>query len=634
MIKPQKSLSRKLSVTIILMAVPIFVLAMGIFYFWSRELYHQKSAERVFSIQRTAMQRIVKYMGAVETAAKSNSWLLEEYFTPDSLQSIAYRIVARNRSIISCSVGTEPDMFPQKVRYFSVYSFNNGDTIYSVSESGDGYYKYYEKSWYKTTRKTDKARWFNPFTDYTETTLNHSDAIASYCMPLHDSEGCIKGVLSTDCSFASLAQILSSMKLPYPNAYFILIGADGRYLIHPDKRLLFKKTVFSLGEVNDNIDLIALGHEMTSGRSGTMHLVLDNKKLHVSYSAVHGTDWSLGFVVPTEDMMGPFYLLTYVTIALIVAGLFVIMWLCYRVVQQNITPLKQLLDRTDKIARGQYDDIIPLSDKKDIVARLQNSFAAMQQAIMSHMGQIESKARKLEAYNEMQEEKLEMAELSIQRKDKFLSDVLNQMRRPIDVIRDTVQVLLDSQEIPEKELAGIASKMKYNTNQLLRMTLMIFDSSDTVAFDSSTYRRGDKVMCNQVARESIDYVQAHFVNVKVRFESEISDDFSIQTSYLFLMRTLREIVYNAAKYSDGQHICLSITKTPTTVRFTIEDVGPGLPPDSLDMIYKPFMKVDDLSDGLGLGLPLSKRHITGLGGELIYDADYKEGCRFIVELPL
>jgi signal transduction histidine kinase len=195
-------------------------------------------------------------------------------------------------------------------------------------------------------------------------------------------------------------------------------------------------------------------------------------------------------------------------------------------------------------------------------------------------------------------------------------------------------VLLNSLDIPEKELAEIDKKMNFNTNLLMRMVLMLFDSSDTMALDSSIYKKGDKVLCNQVGRESIDYVQTHFENVKVRFESEVSDDFSIKTSHLFLMRTLREIVYNAAKYSDGQHICLSITKTPTTVRFTIEDVGPGLPPDSLDMIYKPFMKVDDLSDGLGLGLPLSKRHITGLGGELIYDADYKEGCRFIVELPL
>jgi C4-dicarboxylate-specific signal transduction histidine kinase len=45
------------------------------------------------------------------------------------------------------------------------------------------------------------------------------------------------------------------------------------------------------------------------------------------------------------------------------------------------------------------------------------------------------------------------------------------------------------------------------------------------------------------------------------------------------------------------------------------------------------MKSDDLSEGFGLGLPLSKRHALCLGGDLIYDKDYKQGCRFIVEVP-
>ena len=52
-----------------------------------------------------------------------------------------------------------------------------------------------------------------------------------------------------------------------------------------------------------------------------------------------------------------------------------------------------------------------------------------------------------------------------------------------------------------------------------------------------------------------------------------------------------------------------------------------------EKIGKSFIKIDDLSEGLGLGLPLCKRQALSLGGDLIYDANYKEGCRFIVEMP-
>ena len=51
------------------------------------------------------------------------------------------------------------------------------------------------------------------------------------------------------------------------------------------------------------------------------------------------------------------------------------------------------------------------------------------------------------------------------------------------------------------------------------------------------------------------------------------------------------------------------------------------------MIFVPFTKVNDLSEGLGLGLPLCKSHIEKLGGYVTYDATYKEGCRIVIELP-
>lgn len=132
---------------------------------------------------------------------------------------------------------------------------------------------------------------------------------------------------------------------------------------------------------------------------------------------------------------------------------------------------------------------------------------------------------------------------------------------------------------------------------------------------------------------SINYTKEHFQGLKIKFESELSDEVRILTNHLYLMRTIRELLYNAAKYSDGEHIRLHISQATTSIRFIVEDTGPGLPdvPDAL--LYKPFMKMDDLSEGLGLGLPLSKRHALSLGGDLIYDRDYKDGCRFIVEMP-
>ena len=627
--KSRHSLSRSIGLGIVLMAVPIFMLSLGVYYMQSRKLFHQEAALRSNSILNTALQRAVNYMNAVETAAKANAWLLEENFTPDSLQAITHRIVTRNRSVISCSVGTEPGLFPQIGPYISVYTVNNGDTVYTVCESD---YEYFDKMWYQTVRKSNKACWINPFSDYNEATLDYNEAVASYCMPLH-AGGRIAGVFTTNFSFSTLARNIKGAEPPYPNAYFMLLGSDGRYLIHPNEHQLFKKTIFA--DAADDADLIALGHEMTAGKSGTTHATLGGEECHVVYSGVPDTNWSLALVIPSDEMMSSYNRMGYIILVLIFIGLIAIYLLAFRVVRQTITPINRLLDVTEKITNGHYDEaIIPLSDKKDAVAHLQNSFSAMQQSIVTNMSRIEHTAHEIGEYNLEENEKVEKAEEAIRRKDEFVSQVLSHVKSPLETLRECSYMLRDSLAIPDPELQRIAAKMNHSAVTLHRRVLMLFDVSDNRNSDAVMYKKSDDTPINQVAHDSVDYIQGLF-GLNIGFETELPGSFRVKTNRLYVMNTLRELLYNAAKYSDGQHILLRITETPKIVRFTIQDVGPGLPLESmsLDKLFKPFVKVDEKSEGLGLGLPLCKRHAERLGGNLTYDEDYKEGCRFFFDIP-
>lgn len=631
MIKTRYNLSRKLSLGIILVSTVIFILSLGTFYVMSRNLIRQEAVVDANSILNTALKRVVNYMNVVENAAKSNAWLLEENFTPDSLQSISQRIVARNKSLVSCTVGAEPDMFPQIGRLFSVYTVNNGDTVFTVRETD---YDYINRNWYKHARSANKAVWINPFSDFIDTGLDTKDATASFSLPLHAKSGRLTGIMTVEFSFTDLAKIVQNFKCPYSSAYFTLLGNDGRYLIHPDSDLLFKKTIFMNADATSDADLIALGHEMTAGKSGTTHLMLGDNYCHVCYNAIPGTNWSLALVFHEDEVMSSYNHQIYVIIVLIIVGMIVILWLCYRVVRKTITPINQLLNITDKITNGQYDQTIPLSNKNDAVAELQNSFSSMQQSIMSYMGRIEQTALEIKKYDVEEEDKVEKAEEAIRRKNLFMSHVLYQVRKPLESIQECANSMNDSLAMPEEELEHITDKLKYQTNALRRMLLMLFDSSDAQASNSALYKCGDKVSCNQVARDCIEYIQGLFPDEKVHFETEIPDNCLVQTNQQYLMLSIREVLYNAARYSDGQHIQLRITQTPDAIRFITEDVGPGMPPMKFkDLIFKPFMKVDNLSEGLGLGLPLCKRHLVGMGGKFIYDADYKEGCRIILEVP-
>ena len=631
----------KLSLGILLLAAPLFVLSLGILYLQSRYFIHEEANDRAVSVLNTTMQRVRNYMATVETATNSNLWLVEENFHPDSLLALSRRIVQLNSHVNGCSISGEPYVFPECGRYFSVYTANQGDTIISIREPD---YEYFEKVWYKTPIAAGKACWVEPFDEYVEGTLNPSETIASYCKPIRGKDGRILGVISTDLSFPKLAKVINETDHGYDKAYFMLLGKDGTYYLHPDSTRLYTKTIFTDKNPDHEAGLIALGYEMTQGKEGTMHVTVNGQYWHVTYKPVPDTDWSLALICLDSEILKGYYQQTIIIIMLIVIGLLVIVILCYKVVGRTIRPINTLLELTQRIAEGHYDVTVPKSDREDVIGQLQNSFATMQKSLDDHVGSIRRTVEQTKERNEELVRATQLAEVAVRQKTEFIQDVSHQIRTPLNIIIGFANVLresltsigsgnLDQNALAKEEVATIAGMMKHNSAHLDRMLLMLYDSSDQAVSEEQWLQRNEQVSPNKVARECIDHTLSHFPDLPIHFETDLDDDCSILSNGLYLMRILRELLYNSAKYSDKKHISLRVTATDKMIRFITEDVGAGIPEGSYDLIFNPFTKVDDLSEGLGLGLPLSKRHAKSIGGDLILDTSYHDGCRFILELP-
>ena len=631
---PKRTLARRLSTVIMLLAMTVFIVSMSTAFQHSQNLIHKEVMSRSASVLNTTLQRVTNYMSTIETAAKSNVWLLDAHFNPDSLQSISRHIVQLNKSVLSCSVSTEPDVFPEVGHSFSVYSVNEGDTIITVREQD---FEYFHKKWYRNAVQTGNPCWVDPFSDFSDGKINIEDAVGSYCIPLRPNGRHVEGVVSVDFSFNRLAETILNAE----NPYHMLLGEGGRYLIHPDATLLFKTTIFSETDSLSQPDVAELAHEMTSGKKGIMHVNMDGINSHVCYAPIPGTHWSLALVCLESEIMAEHNNLAYFIVAIIILGLLLIWWLTQSVVRQNIKPVNQLLDITKKIAEGNYEETIPISTRKDAIANLQNSFAAMQQSIVSHIEAINTTASEIKQQNAELEQAALIATEASKNKSTFVRGILRQIRTPLNIIEGLTNVLCKNivamrngeKSLQEKELTSIAGTLKYNAYYLNRMMLMLRDISETETSENTRYHHADVVLCNEVAQECISYALNFFPNVEIHYETEVLDSAHLHTSHIHLMRSIRELLYNAAKFSDGKHIVMRVTQTPEAFHFIVEDRGPGLPLHTLDVISQPFAKVEEHTDGLGLGLPLAKRHVTALGGQLIYDNTYRDGCRFIIEIP-
>lgn len=639
MINIRKSFSTKLSISVLLLAVPVFFFSLAVLFTQSRHIIKREAVGRANSMLGIAMQRVYRHVSAIETATNVNGWLIAEHLDPDSLLELSNRVVRLNPHIDACGISTEPNIFPQYGRYYSVYTVRYGKTADgrdSIKSAVEEQYEYFTKDWYKKAHDLGKACWTDFYDEVDTLEVILPGLLASYSKPIYDNTGRMVAIISTDLSLSRLSKVITQDK-PYPNSYFMMVNNDGKFFIHPDTTKLFKQTIFSGSDPNKQSDIIALGHEMTTGTEGCMNVTIDGESCLVCYRPIPGTYWSLAIVCPDSDILEGYHKQTYIIIPLLIVGIFVILLLCHRSVSQAINPLNQLLDKTRSIAAGNMEIHIPRTKREDAVGRLQNSFAMMLQSLNFHMGSVRYSTEQAQLRNEELRKATELVEQAKQQKTLFIQNVTHQIRTPLNIIMGFMQVLDDGtqmQTLTKEELKNIMDTMNHNSKLLSRLILMLYDSSETGLYEELQVAcQKEKVFCNDVAREAIGHTKNHYPNTNISFQTDVADDYSIPTNHLYLMRSLREILYNAGKYSDGQHISLRITHTDNTVRFIIEDTGRGISETDRKDIFKFFAKVDDLSEGLGLGLPLAKRHAHTLGGELSIDTDYHEGCRFIIELP-
>lgn len=634
MISIRKSFATKLNFSILVLAMIIFTASLGILFSQSRHLIRVEALNRSSSVLNTTLQHISRNLMTIETATNTYCWMIEQSFKPDSLLEFTNRLVRLNPHIDGCSISAEPDIFPEYGRLFSAYTIRKGDSIITTIEEP---YDYFQKIWYKKAREMDDDCWVVYFDDVESLDVVLDGMLASYCKPIRRRDGSVQGIISTDLSLLRLSEIISEVK-PYPNSYFVMLDGEGRYMIHPDKNKLFYTTIFTGTDPRHQRDIIALGHEMTAGNKGNLAVKIDGKDCLVSYQPVPGTEWSLALISPDSDVLAGYQKLAYILGPLLVFGLIIILVLCNRTVNLAIRPINELLRKTQIIASGNMEVHIPVSPRKDVIGSLQNSFASMLSSLNFHMGSVRYTTELTKQRNEELVKATRLVEEADKQKTAFIQNVSHQIRTPLNILMGFAQILREvatnRETLPEEEKKSIIDMMSHNSKLLKRILLLLFDSSEIGLHEELNNIQQDELSCNNLALMAISDVKRIFPDLNINFGTDVPDDLCIHTSRLYLKRSLREILYNAAKYSDGQHVSIHVERRGNSICYIVEDKGKGITEADRKDIFNFFTKVDDLSEGLGLGLPLAKRHAEILGGDLTLDTDYHEGCRFILAIPL
>ena len=218
-------------------------------------------------------------------------------------------------------------------------------------------------------------------------------------------------------------------------------------------------------------------------------------------------------------------------------------------------------------------------------------------------------------------------------KSAFIRNVTHEVRTPLNIISGFAQVISDPNMVtgPE-ERAHIAEMMQKNTQLITSLVDEMLELSlnenapEAVAKD-------DVVEVNDLLRDILQENE-YKVNkaVKLQFESDLSEDISLQTNEGMLKRVINLLLDNANKYTKKGSITLKASANDEQIILTVEDTGSGIPADAAEHIFERFFKVDSFREGLGLGLPLCRTIINRLGGTVDLDNSYQQGARFVVKI--
>lgn len=232
----------------------------------------------------------------------------------------------------------------------------------------------------------------------------------------------------------------------------------------------------------------------------------------------------------------------------------------------------------------------------------------------------------IEAKEELRKAK-EVAEQSNWLKTMFIQNMSHEIRTPLNSIVGFSGVLVDMLDDKE-DIGQYVALIESNSKLLLKLVGDILDIS---ILDSEVEIKHNAVDVNACCQASIDAAGTLFSpDTKLVFKPAC-DELIINSNYNYIVQVLDNLLSNASKFTHEGSVTLAyeVKKETNQLISTVTDTGIGIPIDEQEHVFERFVKLDNFSQGAGLGLSICRIVAERLGGFLIIDREYTQGTRFI-----
>jgi len=219
-------------------------------------------------------------------------------------------------------------------------------------------------------------------------------------------------------------------------------------------------------------------------------------------------------------------------------------------------------------------------------------------------------------------------------KSEFLAMMSHELRTPLNGILGHTQIMLLNRNTND-DIRKSLTVIKKSGEHLLSIIQDILDITLIESgYDNYTE---DIFSLKDLIHSTINMVSIYIDNKNVDLIINIPD-VEIISDKAKLRQILINLLSNACKFTNQGNITISISIQNNIAEFIVSDTGIGIPEEKLKYIFDPFYQVDSSStrvySGVGLGLPLCKRLVEKLGGDISVSSKTGRGSKFIFTIKL
>ena len=286
---------------------------------------------------------------------------------------------------------------------------------------------------------------------------------------------------------------------------------------------------------------------------------------------------------------------------------------------------------------GIYD----ISHRKEIEKKLELTAQNLENQVAERTQAIEAQAQQLLKNNQELENSKKNAEKANEAKSRFLSNMSNELKTPLDAIIGYCEVLIEEAEQRKDDVSvGDLQKIVSTSENMLLLINELLDLSKIEAGKISLSIETFDIV--SLVRGIEDLMRPIFLNKNETFTVECPKNIgSMRCDKVKLKQSILNILSSAATRSNDGDVLLKIKDSTrqkvSYVDFIIRDTGKAISPELLErtkyVLSNDFSVIDeDAEDTVGFGISIAGKYCKLLNGGIVVDSD-ESGSEFIISVP-